>query len=147
MPELRRYSLIRPTIQTKFRIDFEWWSQNDRDWRVLLQGLLCPTHQEAFTNSVEDQMVRISPEDEKLIKKFTAMIFGPDILDAASLKPAELSSFSDRIKVIPKILPLFKYFLTESKNTLQGFAASFRDPFMRYAVRFIADGPGWHMPD
>jgi hypothetical protein len=63
LPELKRYSLIRPTLQTKFRIDFEWWSQNDRDWRVLLQGLLCPSHQQAFTNSVEDQTVDwVDPE-------------------------------------------------------------------------------------
>jgi hypothetical protein len=63
MPELKRYSLIRPTLQTKFRIDFEWWSQNDRDWRVLLQGLLCSTHQQVFTNAVEDQMVDwVDPE-------------------------------------------------------------------------------------
>jgi hypothetical protein len=63
LPELKRYSLIRPTLQTKFRIDFEWWSQNDRDWRVLLQSLLCPIHQEAFTNAFEDQMVDwVDPE-------------------------------------------------------------------------------------
>jgi phytoene dehydrogenase-like protein len=98
-------------------------------------------------DSVRDQMLRISPEDEKLIKKFSQMIFGPDILDAASLKPAELRTFSDKIKVIPKILPLFKYFLTESRNTLQGFAASFKNSFLKDAVRFIADGPGWPMPE
>lgn len=96
---------------------------------------------------VEDQMMRISPEDEKLIKKFTRMIFGPDILDAASLKPAELSNFSDKIKLIPKMLPLFKYFLTENRNTLQSFASSFKNPFLKDAVKFIADGPGWPMPE
>jgi phytoene dehydrogenase-like protein len=95
---------------------------------------------------VEEQMLSISPEDKKRIRKFTGMIFGPDILDAASLKPAELSSFYDRLKVIPRILPLVKYFITESKNTLQGFAAGFSNPFLRDAVRFIADGPGWPMP-
>jgi len=63
MPELRRYSLVRPTLQTKFRIDFEWWSQSDRDWRVHLQGLLCSTHQELFANSGEGQMVDwVDPE-------------------------------------------------------------------------------------
>lgn len=96
---------------------------------------------------VEDQMMKISPQDEKLIKKFSQMIFGPDILDAATLKPAEISTFSDKIKVIPKILPLFKYFLTESRNTLQSFAATFKSPFLRDAVKFIADGPGWPMPE
>jgi phytoene dehydrogenase-like protein len=96
---------------------------------------------------VEDQMIAISPEDAKQIKKFTRMIFGPDILDAASLKPAELSSFFDRIKMFPKILPLLKYFITESKNTLQDFASGFTNPFLRDAVKFIADGPGWPMPE
>jgi phytoene dehydrogenase-like protein len=95
---------------------------------------------------VEDQMIAISPADIKRIRKFTKMTFGPDILDAASLKPAELSSFFERVKVLPKILPLLKYIITESKNTLQDFAAGFSDPFLRDAVRFIADGPGWPMP-
>lgn len=96
---------------------------------------------------VMDQMLAISPEDEKLTRKFLKMIFGPDILDAATLKPDELSSFADRIKVMPKILPLLKYFITESRNTLQDFSAEFRNPFLKDAVRFIADGPGWPMPE
>jgi hypothetical protein len=63
MPELKRYSLIRPTLQTKFRIDFEWWSQNDRDWRVHLYGLLCLTHQKAFADADEGLMVDwVDPE-------------------------------------------------------------------------------------
>jgi hypothetical protein len=63
MPELKRYSLVRPTLQTKFRIDFDWWSQSDRDWRVHLQGLLCTAHQEAFANMAEEVMVDwVDPE-------------------------------------------------------------------------------------
>lgn len=63
MPELRRYSLVRPTLQTKFWIDFEWWSQSDRDWRVLLQSLLCPIHQVVFAEAAEGQMVDwVDPE-------------------------------------------------------------------------------------
>lgn len=96
--------------------------------------------------AVRDQMMDISEQDAKLIRKFTKMIFGPDILDAASLKPAELSTTFDKLKVFPKILPLLKYFLLESKNTLQDFAARFNNPFLKEAVRFIADGPGWPMP-
>ncbi len=57
MPEIKRFSLIRPTLQTHFHIDFDWWRQNDSDWRVYLAGLLCPYHQEAFANSAENKMV------------------------------------------------------------------------------------------
>ena len=45
MAEFKRFSLVKPTLQTRFHIDFNWWSQNDRNWRVDLFGFLCPEHQ------------------------------------------------------------------------------------------------------
>jgi hypothetical protein len=38
--EAPRPSLIKPTLDTPFHIDFSWWRQNDREWRVFLRGLL-----------------------------------------------------------------------------------------------------------
>jgi hypothetical protein len=52
--DLRRLILAKPTLQTKFHIDFDWWSQSDQDWRVYLQSLLCLEHQQAFANFHED---------------------------------------------------------------------------------------------
>jgi hypothetical protein len=46
----KRISLVRPTLQTTFHIDFNWWAQNDRDWRVYLRSNLCPEHKKAFEN-------------------------------------------------------------------------------------------------
>jgi hypothetical protein len=43
-------SLVKPTLQTPYHIDFDWWRQNDRDWRVYLRNFLCPEHQRAFAN-------------------------------------------------------------------------------------------------
>lgn len=48
MIEGKRFSLIKPTLQTCFHIDFDWWSKNDRSWRVYLRSELCPEHQKAF---------------------------------------------------------------------------------------------------
>ena len=48
MAEIKRMSLVKPTVKTRFHIDFDWWSQNDRDWRVYLRSFLCPEHQQAF---------------------------------------------------------------------------------------------------
>lgn len=63
MPELKRFSLVRPSLQTKFHIDFDWWSQNDRDWRVLLESLLCPYHQDMLLGKPDAQTVDwIDPE-------------------------------------------------------------------------------------
>lgn len=63
MAEVKRYSLVKPTLQTRFHIDFDWWVQNDRDWRVYLRSYLCPGHQESFANTGSDDLVDwIDPE-------------------------------------------------------------------------------------
>jgi hypothetical protein len=38
--EKKRLNLVKPTLQTPFHIDFQWWRQNDRDWRVYIQSYL-----------------------------------------------------------------------------------------------------------
>ena len=40
MVESKKFSLVKPTLETPFHIDFEWWQQNDREWRVHLRSLL-----------------------------------------------------------------------------------------------------------
>lgn len=63
MSELRRFSLVKPTLETRFHVDFDWWRQNDRDWRVHLRGLLCPAHRESFASMVGNEVVDwIDPE-------------------------------------------------------------------------------------
>jgi hypothetical protein len=57
MTEARRFSLIKPTIDTPFHIDFDWWKEHDSNWRVYLHSLLCPTHQELFSNTNNNQMI------------------------------------------------------------------------------------------
>jgi phytoene dehydrogenase-like protein len=95
---------------------------------------------------LEDDMIAISPDDTKTIKEFTAVVFGPDMMKAASLKPSELKNLTDKAKVIPAILPLLRIFSKYSNVTLQQFAARFKDPFLRETVRFFVDAPGWPMP-
>jgi hypothetical protein len=53
MPEMKKFSLVRPTIQTPLHIDFDWWKQHDNDWRVYLLGYLCFEHREIYAK-VED---------------------------------------------------------------------------------------------
>ena len=37
--------LIKPTLSTKFHIDFDWWQRQDRELRVYLRSHLCAEHQ------------------------------------------------------------------------------------------------------
>jgi hypothetical protein len=53
----RRSSLIKPSLQTPFHIDFEWWQKNERDWHVYLRSLLCPEHQKMFAGVQEGEMI------------------------------------------------------------------------------------------
>jgi hypothetical protein len=50
-------SLLKPSIQTPFHIDFDWWEQNDRDWHVFLRSLLCSEHQQVFNDVQEDSLI------------------------------------------------------------------------------------------
>lgn len=62
MTEPRRLSLVKPTLKTRFHIDFDWWSRNDRDWRVYLRSYLCPEHQKLFAEvQAEEQVDWVDP--------------------------------------------------------------------------------------
>jgi hypothetical protein len=57
MVEGKRFSLVKPTVNTPFHVDFEWWKKNERDWHVYLRSLLCADHQEIFANVEEGEMI------------------------------------------------------------------------------------------
>ena len=57
LPDVKPTSWVRPTTQTHFHIDFNWWQDRDRDWRVFLQSLLCLGHQQSFAELPENHMV------------------------------------------------------------------------------------------
>jgi hypothetical protein len=67
--ELKRFSLVKPTLQTRFHIDFDWWGQSDRNWRIDLFSFLCPEHQEAFSGVRDDDVIDwVDPETAEVQK-------------------------------------------------------------------------------
>jgi len=57
MTETKRFSLVRPAMDTPFHIDFDWWKQNERDWHVYLHSLMCVEHQEALAGLKEGELI------------------------------------------------------------------------------------------
>ena len=56
-------SLVKPTLQTPYHVDFEWWQKNENDWHVHLTGLLCPEHKELYTGIKAGDLVDfVDPE-------------------------------------------------------------------------------------
>jgi hypothetical protein len=63
MEETKKTSLVKPTLGTPFHIDFTWWQQTDREWRVYLRSLLCSEHQEVYADIDADETIDwVDPE-------------------------------------------------------------------------------------
>lgn len=64
---------VRPTLDTKFHIDFSWWQKRGQNLRVHLQSHACPNAKEMYENEGQDQPFDwINPE--------TGEVFQIDIL-------------------------------------------------------------------
>lgn len=57
MLEKKRFSLVKPILETPFHIDFEWWKSHDSNWRVYLHNCLCSDHQMAFSEADQDSWI------------------------------------------------------------------------------------------
>ncbi len=95
--------------------------------------------------ALQSQLLSISPEDASLIRRFVALLFGPSPMGALPMDPEEVAGPLQSVKAFSKLLPVMPAFVRFGKETLQDFAAGFRSPFLRQAVRFVIDSPGWPM--
>ena len=42
---------VKPTLETRLHIDFDWWKDKDRNFRVVLQSRLCDSCREQFASA------------------------------------------------------------------------------------------------
>jgi len=69
MNESTRFSLVKPTQDTPFHIDFQWWKQHDNNWRISLLDCLCSEHKIIYSNLEEDHWVDwVNPETAEVNK-------------------------------------------------------------------------------
>jgi hypothetical protein len=65
----RPSALIRPTLDTKFHIDYEWWDRTDEDLRIYLLSHLQPEQREIVAQSQESRTVdHIDPETGEVFR-------------------------------------------------------------------------------
>jgi hypothetical protein len=61
--------LVRPTLDTPFHIDYQWWERADRELDVYLRSHLCPKHQAAYASVQRGTMVdHIDPETAEVTR-------------------------------------------------------------------------------
>ena len=68
MVEHKRISLVKPTLNTPYHIDFDWWRQNDQEWRVHLRSCLPPEYQQAFADADTEEVDWVDPETAEVQK-------------------------------------------------------------------------------
>ena len=55
------FSIVKPTLETPFHIDFDWWIEHDANWRVFLLDFLCDEHRAIYIE--KDQNIQIDSID------------------------------------------------------------------------------------
>lgn len=50
-------ALVKPTLDTKFRIDYDWWKRNSEDLRTYLLSHLLPEQRERLSQTTETRVV------------------------------------------------------------------------------------------
>lgn len=67
MIESKRFSLVKPTKDTPFHIDFDWWKKHDSNWHIYLHDMLCAEHQASYANMDDDVEIDwIDPETAEI---------------------------------------------------------------------------------
>jgi len=102
MTETKLRSLIKPTVDTPFYIDFDWWRQKDLDWRVYLRSLLCPEHQEKFAEWDEEKQIDwIDPETAE-VKPVNALQY--TLMTHCALQPGFLTEHTPLVEAVFRLL-------------------------------------------
>jgi hypothetical protein len=53
----------RPTVETKFHIDLDWWQKQQRNFRIELLNHLCPDCKASFSSHQDTEMIDwVDPE-------------------------------------------------------------------------------------
>ena len=59
----------RPSLDTKFQIDYDWWEHSGKDIRVAVRGQLCPDCQARFPDHRNTEAVDwVDPETAEVVR-------------------------------------------------------------------------------
>lgn len=100
---------VKPSLETRFHIDYEWWKREGRDLRAYLISHLLPEQRAQFENSASDELVDwIDPE--------TAEVRRVDALQQALTQAAKDPQFiSERTTLVDAI---FRVYLANGNRPL-----------------------------
>ncbi len=95
---------------------------------------------------LEEQLLAISPADATRSREFVRLFGGRGVIGLMPLDAAGTSGAMAKLRMVFAMLPLLGTFRKYGRMTLREFADGFQDPFLRTAIPFAVDHPGWPMP-
>jgi hypothetical protein len=101
---------LRPSIDTKFHIDFSWWEKQNKDIRVFMRELLCPESQEAAATAPDKQMVDMVDPETAEVTQVDAL--WEAIRACCSLKPGYIAEDT------PILDSIFRVFIANGNQPL-----------------------------
>ena len=113
--------------------------------RIEAQGKTLVVHRDL--DRFEEHLLSFSSADAARIHELTDLARRCTTLDMPVGKPPELLGPIGLARMLFQIRPFLSIWRKYSKLSIQTFAAGFRDPFLREAVRLLGDGTAWPMPD
>ena len=116
MAEQVHFSLVKPTCNTPFHIDFEWWKDHDSDWRVFLIGLLCPKHQSIYSNLDENIIIDYIDPITAEVKSVDGLLH--TLLNHCAKQPEFISTGSSLVSIV------FRIFLSNNNAPLSALMLS-----------------------
>lgn len=64
---------FRPTLDTKFHIDYDWWENNNRNFRLYLRDQLCDECRDRFINHLNTENVDWVDPDTAEVRQTDAL--------------------------------------------------------------------------
>ncbi len=110
MSTKKTFSLVKPTLDTPFHIDFDWWKENERSWRIHLRSVMCAEHQELYLTWDDGDMIDWIDPDTAEVKVVDGMQH--TLMSHCALDPEFLTARTSLVEAV------FRLFLTNGNAPL-----------------------------
>jgi hypothetical protein len=101
---------VRPTVDTEFQIDFDWWEEKGRNFRVHLLSHLCSECQDKFSDYQEAELIDWIDDDTGEVTRVDGLWHS--LRTCCSAKPDYIDEHT------PLTTAVFRVFLANGNESL-----------------------------
>jgi hypothetical protein len=110
VPALKPSRFIKPTLDTPYHIDFDWWNKTDRDLRIYLKSHLCDLHREMYAeSSADDQVDWVDPNTAE-VKRVDGILY--QLRNHCSQQPEYITGLTSVVDAV------FRVFLVNNNQPM-----------------------------